>query len=128
MSKKILDTSRVNVGSLFLDISHIDSFMLMPYWNPIDTSRTRVDDIMYPLIQDDKSMYDPQYAVIGKFTCIHQNHKRVFYIDTQGPHILYVTEIPKGTDTKPYRLNNLIWASYWEDKYRGYLFQVVDRK
>lgn len=127
LKNKTLDTSRSNVGSLFLDSSHIDTFFLMPYWNLIDPTKTRVDDIMYPLIQDDKSMYDPQFAVVGKFVCLHQNQKRIFNIDTTGPHILYVTEVPKGADTKPYRLNNLLWASYWEDNRRGYLYQIISR-
>ena len=48
------------------------------------------------------------------------------YINTQR---LYITGIPKDAlDLEPYRLKGVIWSSYYEDNYRGYLFQMVPMK
>ena len=114
-------------GSLYMDCSSIKKFILMPYWNLIDSSRTRVDDIMYPLIQDEKSIHSPQYAVIGRYMALAKNSASTFFIDTQGPHILYVTEVPKEVDKTSYRFENALWVTYWEDDESGYLFQILPR-
>ena len=115
-------------GSLFLDTTGITSMILLPYWNIIDLSRTRVDDIMYPLIEDERNIYGPQWAVTGKYVGLFKGQKRIFYIDTKGPHILFLTEINKGIDTTPYRLQKAMWTAYWEDNHKGYLFQIVERQ
>lgn len=40
--------------------------------------------------------------------------------------IMYITGIPKNARSlDDYRLNNVIWQSYYEDSYRGYLFQIL---
>ena len=115
-------------GSLFLDTSGLTSMILLPFWNLIDLNRTRVDDIMYPLIQDERNIYGPQWAVTGKYVGLFKGQKRIFYIDTKGPHILFLTEINKGIDTTPYRLPKAMRTAYWEDNHKGYLFQIVERQ
>lgn len=114
-------------GSLPINTSCINTFFLMPHWNVINSDKTRVDDIMYPLVIDEKSLYSPQWAVTGKYVGLFKSQRRVFYIDTQGPHILFLSEIHKGVDTTPYRLRKAIWTAYYEDDTNGYLYQIVER-
>lgn len=38
---------------------------------------------------------------------------------------LFITGIPKRKDLTDYRLRDVIWSSYYEDAYRGYLFQLI---
>lgn len=121
MSKK--DINRA--GSVFLDLTGI-KFILLPYWNIINVEQTRVDDIMYPLIPDEKSLYSPNYAVKGKYAGLYKGQKKIFYIDTTGPHILFLTEVPKNENLDRYHLDNTLERVYWEDNIRGYLFQIVD--
>lgn len=127
MSKKIVKYNKA--GSVYLDCTSIKKFILMPYWDVIDSTKTRVDDIMYPLITDEESVHNPQYAVIGRYVPLAKNLDPVFYIDANGPHILYVTEVPKGNieGHREYRFEQALWVTYWEDRDMGYLFQVVPR-
>nr|DAU11052.1 MAG TPA: hypothetical protein [Caudoviricetes sp.] len=39
--------------------------------------------------------------------------------------ILLITGIPKGKSLEPFKLKNIIWESYYEDMYRGYLYQII---
>ena len=39
--------------------------------------------------------------------------------------ILLITGIPKGKSLEPFKLKDIIWESYYEDKYRGYLYQII---
>lgn len=77
----------------------------------------------------DSSLYKgPDFLVQGFFRAM-ENGWPEFIIAETGPHILYVTGIPLEEPTKPYRLgdeNQRLFSSYWEDKFRGYLFQVVN--
>ena len=40
-------------------------------------------------------------------------------------HILYITGVPKFKPLKPFRIKDIKWDSYYEDLYRGYLFQIL---
>lgn len=40
-------------------------------------------------------------------------------------HVLVITGIPKQGYLKRYKLKNTIWESYYEDLYRGYLYQIL---
>lgn len=69
--------------------------------------------------------YLPDYYVplyiknIPKVNIALPNDK-VFY-----NRILLITGIPKGKSLEPFKLKNIIWESYYEDKYRGYLYQII---
>ena len=39
---------------------------------------------------------------------------------------LFITGIPKRKNLDPYRLKDVIWSSFYEDAYRGYLFQLIN--
>ena len=39
--------------------------------------------------------------------------------------ILLITGIPTGKSLEPFKLKDIIWESYYEDKYRGYLYQII---
>ena len=69
----------------------------------------------------------PDIKVNGVY---HENYKVFVLTDASNLlgslHNLYVTGIPKDAKSlDPYRLKDVIWSSYYEDDYRGYLFQVV---
>lgn len=38
---------------------------------------------------------------------------------------LFITGIPKRKSLDDYRIKEVIWSSYYEDAYRGYLFQLI---
>lgn len=65
----------------------------------------------------------PDYVIIGNF-----DGKDIFDIKLgTNNHALLITGIPKGAKTLDwYRVKEAIWSSYYEDNYRGYLFQVQD--
>lgn len=49
-----------------------------------------------------------------------------FDIDIKRPtHTLYITGIPKGAILDNFRLEEVIWSSYYEDEVKGYLFQAI---
>lgn len=65
----------------------------------------------------------PDFMVIGTFDNIKTFDMRTGY----NTHYLLITGIPKGTKTLDwYRVKKAIWSSYYEDSYRGYLFQIQD--
>lgn len=39
---------------------------------------------------------------------------------------LFITGIPKRKSLDPYRLKDVVWSSFYEDTYRGYLFQLIN--
>ena len=68
-----------------------------------------------------KCTYLPDYFIFGDISDIST-------MNMPGKtKILYITGIPKfASRLEDYRLKDAIWSSYYEDKYRGYLFQVLN--
>lgn len=77
-----------------------------------------------PLVNLDP--YFPDYFITGQVSDISTmelNPK-----DLRKTKILYITGIPKqAPNIEDYFLKNVIWSSYYEDNYRGYLFQMVNQ-
>lgn len=46
-------------------------------------------------------------------------------LSTRETSFLFITGIPKRKSLDPYRLKDVVWSSFYEDDYRGYLFQLV---
>lgn len=77
------------------------------------------------------SPYLPDYAIKGYFRSDEDNIHPKFFIQDNGPHFLYITGIPRNLpdiEKAKFRLSNTEYISYWEDKYAGYLFQVISRE
>lgn len=75
--------------------------------------------------------YLPDYAIKGYFKIDKYMQNPVFIENTNGPHLLYITGIPKNIpeiEKIKFRFSKYIWLSYWEDNHIGYLFQVVTRE
>lgn len=94
---------------------------------PIDGTNI-IQDICLPLkrlIKDNKlNCYMPDYFVIGKVTDICTMD--IWIPEISKGDILYITGIPKySMSLSSYKLKNIQWDSYYEDKYRGYLFQMA---
>lgn len=69
------------------------------------------DPYLPDLIKNGK--FDPYDDTFWVDKCFHDNN-------------LYITGIPKNTvSLDPYRLKGCLWSSYYEDNYRGYLFQIL---
>lgn len=67
----------------------------------------------------------PDYGTIGNFWT-DDNNQGIFEITFLHPdRKIYVTGIPKGEVLDNFRLEGTIWSSYYEDDYRGYLFQII---
>lgn len=88
-----------------------------------------IGDIALPLMVNDMplTMMDthyPDYFIIGDITDI--STMELVPKDDKYSHILFITGIPKSAKRlDDYKLKNIIWSSYYEDNYRGYLFQIV---
>lgn len=64
----------------------------------------------------------PDFRTIGVF----YPATRTFMISPIWANVqIFVTGIPKGEILDNFRLENTLWSSYYEDSYRGYLFQVL---
>lgn len=67
----------------------------------------------------------PDYYILGDVSDI--STMELIPQDIRKTKVLYITGIPKeATRLESYRLKGVLWSSYYEDKYRGYLFQMVD--
>lgn len=67
----------------------------------------------------------PDYYILGDVSDI--STMELIPKDIRKTKVLYITGIPKeATRLESYRLKGVLWSSYYEDKYRGYLFQMVD--
>lgn len=94
---------------------------------------TKIGDIAYPCIILDKNrdtLTWPDYYLMGfydkgtedypekLFQCLKPWNKIL--------HHMYITGIPKNVPSlNPFRLKDCIWSSYYEDKFHGFLFQIV---
>lgn len=94
---------------------------------PLDGTNI-IQDIGLPLnkfIKDFNKLnpYMPDYFVIGRVTDICTMD---IWDNKVSEDILYITGVPKYTlSLSTYKLKYIKWASYYEDKYRGYLFQMA---
>lgn len=93
---------------------------------------TKIGDISYPCIILDKNRDTPtwpDYYIIGWFEPSHDSDTEKFHILkpwNKINHHLYITGIPKGAPSlEPYRIENCLWSSYYEDDLHGYLFQIL---
>ena len=67
----------------------------------------------------------PDYYILGDVSDI--STMELIPQDIRKTKVLYITGIPKeATRLESYHLNGVLWSSYYEDKYRDYLFQMVD--
>lgn len=67
----------------------------------------------------------PDYGAYGSLFFYTGKSKWVFEITPKSDHLLFVTGIPKKDTLDNYRLKDAVWSSYYEDDYRGYLFQII---
>ena len=73
------------------------------------------------------SHYD--YAIRGKLIPGYKNLSFKFNIYPEGPHILFVTGIPKSItieESKLYHFDKALKKYYWQDTKIGYLTQVIE--
>lgn len=89
-----------------------------------------------PMIEDigidchvSSNPYLPDYVIPGYW--LKDLLAPQFLVNINGPHLLYITGIPKAikdkTERSKFRFNDKLYVSYWEDNNLGYLFQVVNR-
>lgn len=96
------------------------------YYDNILADDSKFDAIGYPLIVPGPYHHYPDWVVFGYFDPEKLTFKRVG-LEKRKKESLYITGIPKGVPSiDPWRLDNVIWSSYYEDDYRGYLFQIVN--
>lgn len=66
----------------------------------------------------------PDYFIMGQVSDI--STMELCPLDLRKTKILYITGIHKlAPNLEDYELKNVLWSSYYEDNYRGYLFQMV---
>lgn len=66
--------------------------------------------------------FGPDVCVLGNFNA----KDNTFTIDNHNKHRLCITGVPLGIpDLDYYKLKTSIWSSYFENVFRGALFQVV---
>ena len=97
---------------------------------PINPELYQVEDLAFDCgIRSNQ--YIPDYAIKGYFKVDENLRYPVFIENTNGPHLLYITGMPKNISVEEknkFRFQNHMWLSYWEDNLVGYLFQVVTRE
>lgn len=94
---------------------------------------TKIGDISYPCIILDKNrdtLTWPDYYLMGWFEPASDADPANFFHILKPwnkiIHHLYITGIPKDAPSlEPYRLENCLWSSYYEDDFHGYLFQIL---
>lgn len=97
---------------------------------PINPELYQVEDLAFKCSVR-SNPYIPDYAIKGYFTIDEYLQHPVFIENTNGSHLLYITGIPRKipeVERNCFRFPEYVWLSYWEDKYMGYLFQVVTRE
>lgn len=124
------------VKNVTLDKSKITYYIQPEYKNtpceelPIDSELYLVEDLGLDC-SIRSNQYLPDYVIQGYFKIDKNLRYPVFIRNQNGPHLLYVTGIPKDIiepERNKFRFKDSIWLSYWEDKYIGYLFQVISRE
>lgn len=77
------------------------------------------DNILLPTGYSEKLKL-PDYGNIGIFT-----EDNFIVTPLHSTHWFLVTGIPKNEILDNFRLEGVIWSSYYEDSRRGYLFQIL---
>lgn len=119
-----LDKSRITYYLQTTDIDNIYNEL------PINPEIYKVEDLAFDC-SIRSSQYLPDYAIKGYFKVDENLRYPVFIENTNGPHLLYITGMPKNISVEEknkFRFQNHMWLSYWEDNLVGYLFQVVSRE
>lgn len=97
---------------------------------PINPELYQVEDLAFDCgIRSNQ--YIPDYAIKGYFKVDENMLHPVFIENTNGSHLLYISGMPRNIpidERNKFRFPNPVWLSYWEDRYIGYLFQVVTRE
>lgn len=76
-----------------------------------------------PLVDIDR--YFPDYFITGTVSDI--STLELIPNDMDKAKVLLITGIPKNAPSlDKYRMKEVTWSSYYEDDYRGYLFQIVN--
>lgn len=92
--------------------------------NRID-SKTLIGDIGMPFNSKGHDPFLPDYFIMGDISDL--STMELIISNPNKFKVLYVTGIPKNVrDIGVFKLKDVIWESYYEDRYRGYLFQVLD--
>ena len=65
----------------------------------------------------------PDYYIPGKVVDLCTMD--IGELSSRETSFLFITGIPKRKDLDDYRIKEVIWSSYYEDAYRGYLFQLI---
>ena len=97
---------------------------------PINPELYQVEDLAFDCGMR-SNQYIPDYAIKGYFKVDENMLHPVFIENIDGPHLLYISGMPRNIpveEKNKFRFPNPIWLSYWEDRYIGYLFQVVTRE
>lgn len=97
---------------------------------PINPELYQVEDLAFDCGMR-SNQYIPDYAIKGYFKVDENMLHPVFIENIDGPHLLYISGMPRNISVQEknkFRFPDPVWLSYWEDKYIGYLFQVVTRE
>lgn len=89
-----------------------------------------VEDLFIELSQEG-SPFLPHFGIMGHLQSYPETDHDLFYLDPEGPHILFITGIyPRISLKVPpiiqdrYKTKDHFWFTYWEDTQQGYLFQI----
>lgn len=88
------------------------------------TTEEIFDEIVNP-----DSPFIPDFALRGYFHYYNQFTKPRFIISSDGPHILFISAMPKDIpreDHLKFRVNSPIWLYCWQDNRVKYLIQVAE--
>ena len=94
---------------------------------------TKIGDIAYPVVildNDIDNLKWPDYYLMGFYiNPTEEDPANIFQIVEpwiECTHYLYITGIPKSAKSlEPFRLQDCIWSSYYEDNRHGFLFQII---
>lgn len=95
------------------------------------TQPIRLGDLINGLPEEikEKPIYAPSYKIHGRLL-IGSYKNVIFYLDPKGDDEVFITGVPKGLsdeEINKFEIPNTIYKYYWEDKYFGYLTQVVNK-
>lgn len=99
-------------------------------WDPDPASRhfipewVQVQDFCYPL--EAAKPTDPDWAIRGRLQPMTWPQKPIFWIDEDGPDILWVNAHPSEGDCGgDFKFTSFKWIYGYQDIYRTYLIQVT---
>ena len=97
-------------------------------WDEEIPSWVQVEDLMDEIINPD-GPFVPDYGIRGYYHYYNNHTPPLFFIDSNGPHMLYLSGIPKitpGDDHLRFRINNPLYLYCWEDTKIKYVTQIID--